>query len=286
MSEIQIITDETRTRLNALAIEVTGELLRAGLPAYSSMTSEPGAHVTVDSLEPRGVTIDWHCHDGLLTPMFEATADNIIADDLPGPNPSADWVKAISRTMETSITTILTAAGWSVSALDDHELLVESPVQVDGATAPFQGPSAAREAAAKLESLALRVQDELAFAGLPIVPSASEAAPAEAIGAQIFVDPGESTGVLVAWLAPNASEPTRRTVLASIAEILAAADWPVTEHDSNHLLVGSKGELSPWHLWHRDQSERRGQRWRDVVNARHRQECALPEHDRDGETSG
>lgn len=286
MSEYQVIYEETAARLTAFAVEVQRELLRAGLPAYSGLTDQPGAHVTVNTFDARGVEVDWHCHDGLITPMFEATADNIVADDVPGPNPSRDWWKSIKHTMTTSIDTILTAAGWQVSALDNGALLVAAPADIDQATAmtEFRMPSPAKQARTKLEFLGLNIQDELAFAGLPLVPSFGGLAPAEAIGAQVFVAPGEPTGVLVGWQYPGASgDLTHRTVLAAIAEILTAAGWPVTEHGTDHLLVRSKGEFSPWHAWHHDQSERRDQRWRDAVNARNGH---LPDETNGGRSGG
>ena len=267
MSEIKVITEETCAKLTAFAVEVQRELLLAGLPAYAGLASQAGALVTVNSLDSRGVEVAWHCPDRLFTPMFEATADNIIADDLPGPNPSRDWCAAINRTMLASITTILTAAGRSVVELESGDVLVEMPEQADSAMTGFRLRSPEQQVHDKLNFLGMAIEHQLSFTGLPLVPSAGRLAPAEATGVRIFVDPGEPNGVLVGWQCQTAPEPLRQAMLASIGEILTAAGWPVAEHGTDHLLVNSKGTLSPWVAWHTDQSDRRDQRWRDAVNA-------------------
>lgn len=171
-----------------------------------------------------------------------------------------------------------------------------------------------QETRTKLLFLAMRVQTDLAMAGIPVVP-ADGMAPFGATGAAVYVDNLEPNGVLVHWethdllflagnevradniVADNPTGPNPHSAYAQVVSdtmreamrtILTAAGWPVTDSDTGHvieLLVARKEEESPWIAWRHAQFDRHNERWMAAVNARHRQECDLHEDD-DSDSGG
>ena len=130
MSEYQVISDETRTRLSYLAQRVQADLAMAGLPLVPEFHglhpwNVAGAEVAVDSLVPDGVLVSWHSQLPLYSAALAVRADNIDNGTPTAPNPNARWMDVIADSMREAMRGILTGAGWPVTDHDTgHDVLL------------------------------------------------------------------------------------------------------------------------------------------------------------------